>query len=236
MHKKPSFLSVLFRFIILSGLKIIFQVFYRIRVNQLNPCTDWKNIKLIVLLNHTSLFELVFIAVAPFSYLWELSKHLMLPAADITYKRKIFGVFLRSLGVSVQSLTRKRDDSWFSFLSDIREDSILVFAPEGRMKRKTGLDKEGKPMTVRGGIVEVLPYFKEHEMIFIYSGGLHHILAPGDKLVKIFKKVHLSLEKIKVLEYIKNFKNDTGLNKEKIIKDLEERRDRFCPKKPGENP
>ena len=128
---------------------------------------DWKKVRLIVVLNHTSLFELVFIGLAPFGFLWKLAKHLIFPAADITYKRKIFGPFLRLLGVSVQSVSRKRDDTWYAFLNDIKKDSVVVIAPEGRMKRKTGLDKEGKLMTVRGGIVDILPYFKRRNAFYI---------------------------------------------------------------------
>lgn len=231
MQRKPSIFSVLFRFMILSTLKIIFQIFYTAKVQYLNSFSNWKNVKLIILLNHTSLFEIVFIRMAPYNYLWELSKHLVFPAADITYDRKIFGTFLKCIGVSVKSLTRKRDSSWFDFLSEIRKDSVLVFVPEGRMKRKTGLDKEGKPMTVRGGIADVLPHFKDKEMLFIYSGGLHHVLAPGDKMLKIFKRIHFSLEKLSVSDYMKRFTENDKLNKEALVKDLERRRDNFCPKK-----
>lgn len=231
MSKKPSFLSSALRFIILLSLKVFCLIFYRLKVKNLNERNEWQSIKLIVLLNHTSLFELVFIGLAPVPFLWELAKHLSFPAADITYNRKIFGPFLRALGVSVQSVTRKRDDSWYAFLDSIHKDAVVVLAPEGRMKRRGGLDKDGKPMTIRGGIVDILPHFKEKEMLFIYSGGLHHVLAPGDKFIKPFKKIHVALEKIKVSDYMKKFQTKDGLNKEAVIKDLEKRRDLYCPKK-----
>ena len=69
-------------------------------------------------------------------------------------------------------------------------------------------------------------------MLFIYSGGLHHVLAPGDRILKVFKKIHVALEKVSIAEYMKKFEENGQLNKEKIIQDLEERRDRLCPRKP----
>jgi hypothetical protein len=33
---------------------------------------------------------------------------------------------------------------------------MVLMAPEGRMKRADGLDAHGQPMTVRGGIADIL--------------------------------------------------------------------------------
>ena len=45
------------------------------------------------------------------------------------------------LGPNVIRITRKRDESWQYFLKQIDTDTMIIFAPEGRMKRKDGLDK-----------------------------------------------------------------------------------------------
>ena len=42
-------------------------------------------------------------------------------------------------------------------MNQIDEDAVVIILPEGRMKRATGLDKKGMPMTVRGGVADILP-------------------------------------------------------------------------------
>ena len=67
-------------------------------------------------------------------------------------------------------------------LRQIDPDAMVLILPEGRMKRATGLDSEGKPMTVRGGIADILETIGEGRMLLAYSGGLHHVQAPGRAL------------------------------------------------------
>ena len=230
MSKKFSSFIVFVRMLLLFLLKIMSHLFYKTRQKWLSKDKNWDDVKLVVLLNHTSLFEFAYTSVMPFSYLKRMASHLVFPVADITYKRKIFGTFLKFLGVSVRSLSRKKDNTWFDFLSQIKRDSILIFLPEGRMKRKTGLDKQGRQMTVRGGIVDVLKHFKGKKMVFAYSGGLHHVLAPGDQFPKVLKNIAISLETVRVNDYLNNFTLEDGsLDRIAIFKDLEKRRDLFCP-------
>jgi len=56
----------------------------------------------------------------------------------------------------VVTITRQRDETWDRFLRAVEEDSLILIAPEGRMNARPGLDKDGKEMTVRGGIADVL--------------------------------------------------------------------------------
>lgn len=229
MSKRLSSIVVFVRVSFLFFLKIVSSLFYRTKRKWISKDKSWDDVKLVVLLNHTSLFEFVYASIIPFSYLKKMSRHLIFPVADITYKRKFFGSFLKFLGVSVQSLSRKKDKTWFNFLGQIRQDSILFFLPEGRMKRRTGLDKSGKKMTVRGGIVDVLKHFEGKKMMFAYSGGLHHVLAPEDSFPKILKKVSISLETVKVNDYLKKFETEDGaLDRIALFKDLERRRDKHC--------
>ena len=99
---------------------------------------------------------------------------------DITFKRPIAGLFYKLVVPHPVSLTRKRDETWTGFLERIRDRSLVIMAPEGRMMRKNGLDKHGKPMTVKSGIAEVLDSVDGGDMLLAYAEGLHHIQAPGE--------------------------------------------------------
>ena len=221
MSKFLSLLTVYVRMFLLFLMKILSHLFYRTRQKWLSKDKNWDDVNLVVFLNHTSLFEFVYTGIVPFSYLRKMAHKLTFPVADITYKRKIFGRFLKILGVSVKSLSRKKDQSWFNFLGQLKGDSILIFLPEGRMKRRGGLDKMGKKMTVRGGIVDVLHLFKGKKMLFAYSGGLHHVLAPGDPFPRLLQDIDISLETMNVNDYLKPFLLEDGsLDRLGIFKDL----------------
>ena len=76
-----------------------------------------------------------------------------------------FGPFFSRLAPKVVSVSRKRDRSWSHFLEQVSpEQDILIYTPEGRMKRKNGLDKNGLPMSVRGGIYDILKKFRGKDM------------------------------------------------------------------------
>ena len=83
----------LFSYLTLTLVKALSGLLYRFEVNWINQPSppNWKDIKLIVFLNHTSLFEPIFVRVAPQSLIWRLSKNLVAPGADITLKRPIVG-------------------------------------------------------------------------------------------------------------------------------------------------
>ena len=86
-------------------------------------------------------------------------------------------------------------------MEQITPQSVVAILPEGRMKRKNGLDKHGKPMSIRGGIADILHHMTEGNALFVYSGGLHHIQSPGQILPKIFKRVKVNLELINIKQY-----------------------------------
>ena len=55
------------------------------------------------------------------------------------------------------------------------------------------------------------------KFLIVYSHGLHHVHAPGDKFPKFFKKISASIEVVNVDKYCKNFKIDGNiLNKAAI--------------------
>ncbi|BDX05941.1 hypothetical protein MACH26_14620 [Planctobacterium marinum] len=164
-----------------------------------------QEVKLLVLLNHTSLFEPLFIRFAPWRLIWLLAYKLVIPGADITMRRPMAGRILKALMPGCIPITRKNDHSWIHFLSQVNEQKITAILPEGRMKRRNGLDKFGKPMSVRGGVADILECLDEGKILFVYSGGLHHIQAPGDKWPNLFKTLRANMELVNIKDYKRQF-------------------------------
>jgi len=222
-------------FFILSCVKYLSSIFYRFDVQWMGSqaLVNWKEIKLIIFLNHTSLFEPIFIRVAPNHFIWNLSKNLIAPGADVTLARPITGRFIKYLLPGVIPISRKRDYSWTRFMQKITPQSVVAILPEGRMKRKNGLDKHGKPMSVRGGIADILYHLKEGKALFVYSGGLHHIQSPGQKLPKIFKRVKVNLELMNIDHYKQIIGEKTASLDEfrkKVVADLNEKLNTKIPR------
>ena len=98
------------------------------------------------------------------------------------------------------------------------------------MKRANGLDLHGRPMSVRGGIADILQAVKDGRMLIAYSGGLHHVQIPG-KMPRIFKTVRLRVENVDIAEYIAEITRRGGEEefKKNVMKDLDGRRDRYAP-------
>ena len=115
----------------------------------------------------------------PARFIWRLAAHGVVPAADKTTGRPLVGLVFKFVAHHVIPITRERDETWFAVLQRIDPQSMIVIAPEGRMKRANGLDLQGKPMSVRGGIADILNAVKEGRMLLAYSGGLHHVQVPG---------------------------------------------------------
>ena len=196
-------------FTIINIVKFLSHIFYRFEVNWLSDATErkWDDVRLIVFLNHTSLFEPIFLTQAPTGFAWRISKDIVVPGADITINRPIVGRFFKWIIPGMVSITRKRDSSWKSFMQSINRESIVAILPEGRMKRKSGLDKDGQPMSVRGGIAEILKYLDHGKALFVYSGGLHHIQTPGQKFPKLFKKARVNFEMMDIKHYKQKFES-----------------------------
>ncbi len=188
--------------------------------------------RLILIVNHTSLVEFVFATVMPNKFLWRMARRLVFPVADSSLK-KPQGKMLKFFAPRVASLSRKRDDTWHHFVDQLESDSILIFMPEGRMKRPNGLDKDGKPMTVKAGICDLLPKFSGENMIIAYSGGLHHVMAPGQSFPRPFRRLSVNLECVNVDEYLASFADiqDDRARRRAICQDLENRRDKYCPER-----
>ncbi len=201
-----NFLLQLIRFVLLVLLKLLSTLFYPAKATYFaDKKIDWQQIKLIVFLNHTSLFEPVFIQLSSIKGLWFLAGRLIAPGADITFTRPIVGKIMHALIPGIIPISRKNDETWQHFLSLVDHSKITAILPEGRMKRRNGLDKHGKPMSVRGGVVDILRKLNHGQILFVYSGGLHHIQAPGEKLPKLFKGIKANIEVVDLLKYKQQF-------------------------------
>jgi len=221
-------------FLFLYCLRLTAWPFYRVRARWIGtpPPDRWRRIRIVCLLNHTSLFEWLYILAVPASFLWRVAEHGVVPAAEKTVRRPLVGFFFRSIAAHVVSISRERDHTWKQVLSRIDPDSMVLILPEGRMMRRNGLDSKGLPMTVRGGIADILEAIPDGRMLLAYSGGLHHVQAPGDRLPRLFRRIWLNLELVDVAEYRRareeEGETDAGY-KRAVVADLERRRDRHCP-------
>jgi hypothetical protein len=218
---------------ILLALKGLTRLFYRVELSWLGspPADRWEDHRLVVFLHHTSLYEPVFLAGAPNPFIRRVAFHGVLPAAEKTIRRPIVGWFFKMLAAHVISITRARDDTWFQVLSKIDPESMVILTPEGRMMRRNGLDSAGRPMTVRGGIADVLEAIGEGRMLIAYSGGLHHVQAPGERIPHLFQTVKMNLELVDIADYIRTILHGRTSDefRRAVCEDLERRREANCP-------
>jgi hypothetical protein len=217
-------------FLILALVKFSSWIFFRAHYYFLSSKRiPWKNIKLMVFLNHTSLYEPLFIQILPLSYLWHLSGHFTVPVADITIKRPIVGFIFKLMIPNMVVTNRKNDGSWSQFISSNKHKDVVLILPEGRMKRPNGLDKYGKPMSVRGGVADLILSIDDGEMLIALSGGLHHVQAPGQMFPKLFKNIFMNLDFINLKDYKNSFPGNSREKKLAIVEDLQKRLENDCP-------
>ncbi len=229
-------------FLLLLGLKAFCHVFYRYRAiwPDGQPRGWWRSLRVIAILNHTSLYEILLVGYAPLGLLWRIAWHGVLPLAEKTARRPLVGLYFRFLMRHVVVVTRQRDRTWDEVLNRVDTDALVVILPEGRMKRRDGLDSSGRPMTVRGGIADILEVLPAGQMLLLYSGGLHHIQVPGELLPRLFRTVSALFQLVDIPAYCAERVAEAGAEdgfKAAVIRDLERRRDLHCPRAaPGDEP
>ncbi len=216
-----------FVFLVLASLKTLGHLFYTFSISYDKQHTiDWRKIKLIAFINHTSLFDLLLVCVFPYSFLWEAAERTMTPIAEKTLKRPFVGLIFKNLNAKQFSVSQKRDSSWDSFLNAIDHQSIVALFPEGRMARKNGLDKHGNPMTIKSGIVDILQKQNDGCMLLVHSQGMHHIQSPGQQIPRIFQKITIALETLTIESYKQQHDKKSFQDFSKsIIADLSKRKD-----------
>ena len=192
--------------------------------------------------------EVIYLAAVPNAVLWQLASQGVVPAADVTMDRPLVGPLFRSMANRVVSITRKRDETWDEVLRQTGPRALVLLAPEGRMMRADGLDKNGRPMTLRGGIGDILATLGSGRMILVYSGGLHHVQVPGQGWAKPFRTVRLRFEVLELDSYREHIhermatetegtvdenEDPSSAFRRAVVADLTERRDLYCPFVPG---
>jgi Acyltransferase len=225
------------RFLLLLGLKAIARIFYSPDATSIGggpiPGAPWNQIRLICFLNHTSLYEPIFAAAVPNRLMWEMASRAVVPIADVTLDRTILGRFLRALVPHAVPITREPDGTWDALMNTIDEHALVIILPEGRMRRASGLDRHNKPMTARGGVVQIMEKMGHGQMLMAYSGGLHHVQIPGQKLPHIFKTIRIRFELLEIADYLAEMRAlAPGRLKSAIKTDLDRRRDRYSPMTP----
>lgn len=219
-------------FSILFTIKVLSRIFYKHDFRFIGdvPKDPWADLRLVAFLNHTSLFEPVFLGGVPNRFIWQLAAHGVVPAADKTTGRLLVGLVFKFVAHHVVPITRERDHTWFNVLQKIDAKAMVVIAPEGRMKRANGLDLQGNPMTVRGGIADILQAVQSGRMLLAYSGGLHHVQVPGE-MPKVFKTVRMRVENVDIADYIAEQMAKGGEEqfKRNVREDLDRRRDLYAP-------
>lgn len=240
-----AFLRSLFVFLVLLAVKTVFLCLYRFDTGWVGevPEDRWDHLRLAALIHHTSLLEIIYLAAVPNRVLWQLASQGVVPAADVTMDRPLVGPLYRSMANRVVSITRKRDETWDEVLRQVGPRALVLMAPEGRMMRADGLDKNGQPMTVRGGIGDILATLGSGRMILVYSGGLHHVQVPGQGWARPFRSVRLRFEALDLDTYRQQIRQrlaaedgaviDPAAFRRAVVADLTERRDRHCPFVPG---
>ncbi len=224
-------------FLLLFAVRTFARIFYRFDVKWVGwPRLDAATVdrlRIISLLNHTSLYEAIFTALAPKRLLWRLARGGVLPVADQTMRQLGAGVFFRLVADRVVPVSRKRDGTWEEVLRNAsREKAISVVCPEGRMLRTTGYDKNGEPMRVRSGIADVIGAAQGGLLLLVYSGGLHHVAAPGQRWPRIFKRIRVRLELVEIEAYrsrLASLAQDEAAFRTRVVQDLTRRRNTLCP-------
>jgi len=224
----------LFIFALLLIIKGLSRLFYRFEFSWVGevPPDPWAQIRLAAILHHTSLFEVLFFGTLPTRFLWQLASQGVAPIADKTSSRPIAGRIFRTLAHRVVPITRSRDHTWAQLLDEIGPRSMVLLAPEGRMMRKNGLDSAGKKMSIKGGIADVLETMPAGRFLIGYSGGLHHVQAPGEGLPRLFKTIVLKAEVLEIEKYRAEHLKAGGDFRAAVVADLEKRKARYCPPPP----
>ena len=219
-------------FLLLLGVRATARFFFRLREDWMptKPKEMADGTRIVAILNHTSLYEPLIAGYASTKLLWRFARHGVLPVAEKTMRRPV-GLFFKFLVRHTVTVTRQRDATWEQVLDKIDDRALVVILPEGRMKRRNGLDSKGREMTVRAGIADILEALPDGRLLTVYSGGLHHIQAPGELLPRPLKPILCRFEMIDIAD----FKTQVAADypelpfRRAVVAEFTRRRDLYCP-------
>lgn len=228
-----------FVFVILMILRVFSLIFFKNQSEWVGdkPDDPWQPYRLVAIMNHTSLYEFLFAGQVPARFLWRMAAHATIPIAKVTIDRPVVGFMWRLVAANIIPITRERDNTWQKVLQSIDDpESMIIILPEGRMKRANGLDKNGRPMSTRGGIADIIGGSDDGDFLVAYSQGLHHIQVPGQTFPNIFRPVRMRFESLNLEKYRRQMSDGLNLDDDKdmiafrrrIMADLDARRERYC--------
>ena len=86
-------------------------------------------------------------------------------------------------------------------------------------------------MTIRGGVADILEQLDQGQMLVVYSGGLHHVQAPGELVPRPARQVRARIELVDIPTYKVDLggTDDMRAFRSAVIDDLTRRRDELCP-------
>ena len=123
-------------YLILLALKTFSHLFYKHDVAWVSETGDedpWKEFRLVVVLNHTSLLEWLFAGSVPNSFMKRIATDAVVPVADKTFNRPVVGRFFRLIIPNPIPITREADHTWQQVLEHIGSDRMVIIFPEGRV-------------------------------------------------------------------------------------------------------
>lgn len=223
-------------FPLLLAIRTLARVLFRVRCRWIGeePDDPWTDLRLVMVLHHTSLFEPIFSAVTPARFLWAVARRGVVPVATKTWDRPVVGPIFRAMARRPVAVTRERDATWDVFLDAAgAPGALVVMFPEGRMMRPSGLDAEGCPMSVRGGVADLLRRIPQGRMLLAYSGGLHHVQSPGEPLPRLFREVSIALEATSIELFRRGLPDpaDPDVFRAAVVDELTRRKERHCPRR-----
>jgi hypothetical protein len=86
-------------------------------------------------------------------------------------------------------------------------------------------------MTIRGSMPDILAALDDGHMVVVYSGGLHHIQAPGELVPRPLRQIRARIELVDISSYAAQLggTQDMDAFRAAVIQDLTDRRDTLCP-------
>lgn len=112
------------------------RLFFRFDVEWVGevPEDPWEYLRIIAVLNHTSLWEPVFLGIVPNRVVWQLARYGVVPIAAKTMQRPGAGWIFRFAGRRVIAISRKRD---FALVVEATATSVFSSTRSGRPSSRT---------------------------------------------------------------------------------------------------
>ena len=98
---------------LLRSVKAMSRCFYRFDISWIRESIDqpWDSIRLVAFLNHTSLYEPLFVGWFPNHFLKRIATNGLMPVADKALQRPVMGNFFNLVAGNVVPISRMKDQT-----------------------------------------------------------------------------------------------------------------------------